>query len=193
MLHLDEERKIVIITAPSGSGKTTLVKRLINNCPRLEFSISACTRSPRVGESNGKDYYFLSVPEFQKLIEQNAFVEWEMVYEGKYYGTLKSELDRIWQKKNVPLIDIDVKGALAIHDQFPQMATSVFIEAPSIEELRNRLIKRGTETAKSLEERVEKARTELTFAPKFDHILVNDELNQATKELTSIVSSFIGF
>ena len=116
-----------------------------------------------------------------------------MVYEGKYYGTLKSELDRIWQKKNVPLIDIDVKGALAIHDQFPQMATSVFIEAPSIEELRNRLIKRGTETAKSLEERVEKARTELTFAPKFDHILVNDELNQATKELTSIVSSFIGF
>ena len=193
MLHLDEERKIVIITAPSGSGKTTLVKRLINNCPRLEFSISACTRSPRVGESNGKDYYFLSVPEFQKLIEQNAFVEWEMVYEGKYYGTLKSELDRIWQKKNVPLIDIDVKGALAIHDQFPQMATSVFIEAPSIEELRNRLIKRGTETAKSLEERVEKARTELTFAPKFDHILVNDELNQATKERTSIVSSFIGF
>lgn len=192
MLHLDEERKIVIITAPSGSGKTTLVKRLINNCPRLEFSISACTRSPRVGESNGKDYYFLSVPEFQKLIEQNAFVEWEMVYEGKYYGTLKSELDRIWQKKNVPLIDIDVKGALAIHDQFPQMATSVFIEAPSIEELRNRLIKRGTETAKSLEERVEKARTELTFASKFDHILVNDELNQATKELTSIVSSFIG-
>ena len=192
MLHLDEAKKIVIITAPSGSGKTTLVKRLINNCPRLEFSISACTRSPRVGESNGKDYYFLSVPEFQKLIEQNAFVEWEMVYEGKYYGTLKSELDRIWQKKNVPLIDIDVKGALAIHDQFPQMATSVFIEAPSIEELRNRLIKRGTETAKSLEERVEKARTELTFAPKFDHILVNDELNQATKELTSIVSSFIG-
>ncbi|HRO42266.1 MAG TPA: guanylate kinase [Flavipsychrobacter sp.] len=183
--------KIIIITAPSGSGKTTLVKRLLSACPQLAFSVSACTRNPRPGELHGVDYYFHTEQDFKKLIEQNAFVEWEMVYTGKYYGTLRSELERIWTNNCHPLVDIDVKGALAIHDAFPETSLSLFIKAPSLDVLRQRLYKRGTETDHSLEERVTKAEYELTFADEFDKVIVNDDLETATQELVTIVNNYL--
>ncbi len=183
--------KIIIVTAPSGSGKTTLVKRLLQECDYISFSISACTRQPRPGEVHGKDYYFYSEEEFKKLIDQDAFIEWEMVYTGKYYGTLETELERIWSAGKTPLVDIDVKGALAVQQKFPGISKSIFIEAPSIEELRNRLLKRGTETEATLKERIEKAEYELSFAPDFDAILINDDLEKATKTLIETVKSFV--
>ena len=182
----------MVITAPSGSGKTTLVKRLLSDCPNLAFSVSACTRNPRAGEVHGRDYYFYPVEEFKDLIANDAFVEYEMVYEGKYYGTLKSEMDRIWDAGKTPLIDIDVKGALAIHDKYPGQCKSVFIEAPSVDELRRRLQARGTESVESLEERVNKANIEMEFAPRFDHIIINDNLDRAEAELKKLVDIFIG-
>ena len=184
--------KIIVITAPSGSGKTTLVKRLLAACPHLWFSISACTRDPRAGEHHSKDYYFYDVERFKKLIEEGAFVEWEMVYPGKYYGTLRSELERIWDADKAPLVDIDVKGALAIRDKYPDSCLTIFIEAPSLDELRKRLILRGTETEHSIDERVNKAALELTFAPQFDRIIVNDDLDVATRELIAMVEEFAG-
>ncbi len=184
--------KIIAITAPSGSGKTTLVKRLLAACPHLSFSVSACTRIPRIGEINGKDYYFYSPETFQELIKQDAFIEWEMVYTGKYYGSLKSELQRIWNENKTPLVDIDVKGALAIHEQYPNNCISIFIEAPSIDELRKRLAARGTETPNSIEERVAKANEELTYASHFDHIVINENIETATIELINIVMGYIG-
>ena len=184
--------KIIVITAPSGSGKTTLVKRLLAACPHLGFSISACTRNPRAGEQHSKDYYFYDEQQFKKLIDEDAFVEWEMVYTGKYYGTLKSEMQRIWEAGKSPLVDIDVKGALAIRDKYPELCLTIFIEAPSLTVLRERLRSRGTETDHSIEERVSKAEYELTFAPQFDKILVNDDLDIATKELIGLVAAFTG-
>lgn len=183
--------KIIVITAPSGSGKTTLVKRLLAVCPQVGFSISACTRTPRPGEQHGKDYYFFSTTDFQKLIAEGAFVEWEMVYTGKYYGTLKTELQRIWDKGQHPLVDIDVNGALAIRDVYPENALSIFIKAPSIEELRRRLEARGSETPESMEERISKAAYELTFADRFDCVLVNDDLEKATHQLVQIVQAYL--
>lgn len=183
--------KIIIITAPSGSGKTTLVKRLLKACPELCFSISACTRNPRAGEEHGTDYYFYDESAFKELIEADAFVEWEMVYTGKYYGTLKSELQRVWDKGCAPLVDIDVQGALAIKDKYPNNSLTLFIKAPSLEELRNRLINRGTETPQSLEERITKAASELTFASQFDQIIVNNDLETATEELVLIIRNFL--
>ena len=175
------QKKIIVITAPSGSGKTTLVKRLLQSCPELSFSISACTRNPRPGEQHGKDYYFYSEEAFTELIAQDAFIEYEMVYTGKYYGTLKSELNRIWEEGKFPLVDIDVKGALAINQHLPEDTLTIFIEAPSIEELRNRLIKR----------RIDKAKYELTFASQFHKIVVNEHLDTATEELHQIVLDFL--
>jgi len=183
--------KIIIITAPSGSGKTTLVRRLLATCPELAFSISACTRKPRDGEQHGRDYYFYSEDKFKQLIAEGAFVEWEMVYPGKYYGTLKSEMERIWKDGKYPLVDIDVKGALAIHDAYPDNSLSIFIEAPSLDELRNRLMKRGTETEESLNERVAKAAEEITFAPRFNRIIINDNVDVAAKELITVVEQFL--
>ncbi len=183
--------KIIIITAPSGSGKTTLVKQLLKALPELSFSVSACTRQPREGEVHGKDYYFFDEQKFKELIAKDAFAEWEMVYEGKYYGTLKIELERIWEETNTPLVDIDVKGALAIKKTYPNNSLSIFIQAPSIEELRSRLINRGTETEKSLEERIAKANDELGFAHQFDTILVNDDLATATQKLLHIVKEYL--
>lgn len=185
------KHKIIIITAPSGSGKTTLVKRLLASCDDLEFSISACTRNPRAGEVPGKDYYFYSEAAFQKLIAEDAFVEWEMVYPGKYYGTLKSELARIWKVGKFPLVDIDVMGALAIKDAYATSALSIFIKAPSTEALRERLIKRGTETPKTLEERVSKANFELSFAPQFHEVIINDDLEIATEQLLQTCHRFL--
>jgi len=188
---LTHPRKIIIITAPSGSGKTTLVKRLLAAVPSLCFSISACTRQPRNEEQNGRDYYFLPEKEFRQLIEQEAFVEWEMVYEGKYYGTLKKELERIWQGGQVPLVDIDVKGALALQAAYPDSSLTIFVQAPSLEILRERLLLRGTENENSLNERVSKASFELSFAPQFDHVIVNDKLDDAAQTLTGLVRNFL--
>lgn len=183
--------KIIIITAPSGSGKTTLVRRLLQACPQLGFSISACTRNPRDGEVHGRDYYFYPEGEFKQLIAEDAFVEWEMVYTGKYYGTLKAEVERIWKEDKYPLVDIDVKGALAIQEKYPDTSLTLFIQAPSLEELRRRLELRGTETIHSLEERVSKAGFELSFATQFDRIIINDNLGHATEELVRVVAEFI--
>jgi len=185
------QKKIIIITAPSGSGKTTLVKRLLAASPALAFSVSACTRSPRTGELDGRDYYFLTEPEFKRRIDEDAFVEWEMVYTGKYYGTLKDELARLWADGRTPLVDIDVKGALAIQEQYPEDSLSIFIKAPSLEVLRERLIMRGTESPQMLEERLAKAEYELMDAGEFNLVIVNDDLLQATDELVRATNGFI--
>lgn len=183
--------KIIIITAPSGSGKTTIVKRLLEKSSTLAFSISACTRQPRLGEQHGKDYYFLQENDFKQKIEQDAFIEWEMVYTGKYYGTLKSEVDRIWSEGRAPLVDIDVQGALNIKSLYQEKSISIFIKAPSIPELRNRLVNRGTETEHTLKERLDKAEHELSFAEQFDRIIVNDNLERAIEETMAVIDEFL--
>ena len=165
---------------------------MLDSCPHLAFSISACTRTPRPGETHSKDYYFYEENEFKELIAKDAFVEWEMVYTGKYYGTLKSELQRIWDAGKSPLVDIDVKGALAIREKYPDVCLTIFIEAPSLDVLRQRLRARGTETDHSLEERVTKAVHELAFAPQFDRIIINEDLDKATRELIEVVENFTG-
>lgn len=185
-------QKIIIITAPSGAGKTSITKELMKRFPQLSFSISAATRKPRAHETDGKDYYFLSVEGFQQKIQEEAFVEWEMVYEGNYYGTLKSEMQRIWNNKQVPVLDIDVKGAIHVQDLYPKQTLSIFIEPPSVEELRRRLESRGTETADSLEARVNKAAYEISFKHSFQHVILNDNLDRAIAEAISIVGNFIG-
>ncbi len=184
-------KKIIIITAPSGAGKTTIVRRLLSELPALAFSISASTRTPRGNEVHGKDYYFLSTDEFHQKIEENAFAEYEMVYAGKYYGTLKSELERIWGNQQVPMVDIDVKGALSIKEKYQDAALTIFIQPPSLEALRVRLSERGTETSDSLEERLAKARYELSFAHEFDEIVLNDELEHAYAAVKELVLNFI--
>ena len=185
-------KKIIVITAPSGSGKTTLVKRLLAASPKVTFSISACTRKPREGEKDGVDYYFLDEADFRQKIDEDAFVEWEMVYAGKYYGTLKTELERIWASGRYPLVDIDVMGALAVMNKYHDQCLTVFIQAPSIEILRQRLIGRGTETEQTLEERVKKADFELGYAHQFQKVIVNDNLETAASELQNLVDSFVG-
>ena len=183
--------KIIIITAPSGAGKTSITRHLLAHFPTLAFSVSAATRSARGKEKNGVDYYFLSLEEFQHKIREKEFVEWEMVYEGKYYGTLKSELRRIWANNQVPILDIDIKGAIHIQRQYPKAILSLFIEPPSVDELRRRLDSRGTETVESLQARVNKAAYEISFKHHFDHIIVNDNLARACAEATRLVADFL--
>ncbi|MBS1975225.1 MAG: guanylate kinase, partial [Bacteroidetes bacterium] len=155
--------KLIIITAPSGAGKTSITHYLLKKFPQLSFSISAATRQQRAYEKNGMDYYFMSLEEFQEKIRANEFVEWEMVYEGKYYGTLKAELQRIWGNHQIPVLDIDVKGAIHVQQQYPGTSLSLFIEPPSIDELKARLLSRGTETEESLNARINKASYEISF------------------------------
>ena len=185
------QNKIIIITAPSGSGKTSITRHLMTAYPQLAFSVSAATRSPRGSERNGVDYYFISVDNFKEKIQRNEFVEWEMVYEGKYYGTLKSELNRIWQKNEVPILDIDVKGAIHVQQQYPQQTLSIFIQPPSVEELKKRLEGRGTETKESLAARVNKASYEISFKNHFNKVIINDELGRACKEAEEVVGRFL--
>ena len=184
--------KLIIIAAPSGSGKTSVTRHLLKALPeQLAFSISAATRSPRNYEKDKVDYYFISVEEFENKIQQNEFAEWEMVYEGKYYGTLKSELHRIWQQHKTPLLDVDVQGGIHIQQLYSQNSLSLFIEPPSIEELKRRLEARGTETPESLQARINKASIELSFKYQFDRIIINDKLERACKEAEKIVKEFL--
>ncbi len=184
--------KIIIFSAPSGAGKTTLVKHVLQNGLPLAFSISACTRGKRQGEEHGRDYYFMTVPEFQKHIEQNDFIEWEEVYAGSYYGTLRSEVNRIWGKQKHVLFDVDVKGGLSLKKQFGDQALALFVMPPSIEVLEQRLISRSTDHMDVIRKRIEKAEYELSFAPQFDRIIVNDRLEDAQKESIVVIKRFLG-
>lgn len=159
--------------------------------PELSFSVSAATRSARSNEKDGVDYYFISEEEFKDKIKNKEFAEWEMVYEGKYYGTLKSELKRIWSMGKVPVLDIDVKGALHVRQQYPVNTLSIFVEPPSVEELKNRLMSRGTESQESLMARINKAGYEIAFKDHFDKIIVNDHLDKACEQAVDIVGSFL--
>jgi len=183
--------KIIIITAPSGAGKTSITHYLLKTIPQLSFSISAATRQPREFEKDKVDYYFISLQEFQQKIQHNEFIEWEMVYEGKYYGTLKSELQRIWDLKKVPLLDIDIKGAIHVKQQYPQHCLTIFVEPPSVDELKKRLLSRGTETEESLRARINKSSYEISFKHSFDKVIVNDQLERACKQAEEIVYEFV--
>jgi guanylate kinase len=185
------DNKIIIITAPSGAGKTSITRYLMKIFPQLAFSVSAATRNPRGAEKDGVDYNFMSIDDFKNKIQHNEFVEWEMVYEGKYYGTLKAELERIWQQNKIPVLDIDVKGAIHVQQQYPQSSLSLFIQPPSVGELKKRLESRGTETAESLAARVNKAAYELSFKDQFNKLITNDELQRACTEAEGIVAEFI--
>jgi guanylate kinase len=184
-------QKILIITAPSGAGKTSITRHLMKVFPVLEFSVSAATRNARGTEKDGVDYYFTDIEDFKEKIKNKEFAEWEMVYEGKYYGTLKSELKRIWALNKIPVLDIDVKGAIHIQQQYPENTLSLFIEPPSVDELKNRLQSRGTETAESLAARVNKAAYELSFKDQFNKLIINDDLQRACSEAETIVAEFI--
>lgn len=183
--------KLLIFSAPSGSGKTTIVKHLLNTFTNIEFSISACSRTKRNGEIDGKDYYFLSVEEFKQRIANEEFVEWEEVYSGSYYGTLKSEIQRIWAKNNIVIFDVDVKGGVNLKKIFGENALSVFVMPPSIETLKQRLERRCTETPESLRKRVAKAAEEMTYCNQFDKILINDKLEESVSEAENLVRTFI--
>ena len=191
-MSFPKQQKIIIITAPSGAGKTSITRYLLNKYPdQLAFSISAATRQPRGKEKNGADYYFMTEEEFTYKIQHEEFLEWEMVYEGKYYGTIKAELERIWSMNKVPLLDIDVKGAIHVQQQFPQTTLSLFIKPPSVDELKKRLTGRGTESQESLDSRLGKAAYELTFYHYFQHVIVNENLDTACQEAESLIIDFI--
>lgn len=183
--------KVLIFSAPSGSGKSTIVNHILGLHPEIEFSVSATSRPPRGQEQDGVEYYFLSVEEFRRRIEADQFVEYEQVYEGRYYGTLKSEVERIWAKGHVIIFDVDVKGGVNLKKYFGDKALSVFIQAPSVEELKRRLVARNTDTPEAIAERVAKAAEEMTYAPKFDVVLINDNLDKAYAEAEKMVDDFL--
>jgi guanylate kinase len=184
--------KVIIFSAPSGAGKSTIVNHILGIRNDLEFSISATSRAPRGQEKHGVEYYFFSADEFRKMIEEDKFVEHEEVYPGSFYGTLKSEVERIWAKGNAIVFDIDVQGGVNLKRIFGEQALSVFIQAPSVEILRKRLIGRGTDTMEAIEKRVAKAESEMEFAAgKFDYVLVNDDLQTALAEAENIVGDFL--
>ena len=192
-LEKNKDGKLIIITAPSGAGKTSITHYLLKKYPQLAFSISAATRQPRNMEKDGVDYYFISVEDFQQKIKQQAFVEWEMVYEGKYYGTLKHELERIWAQQKTPVLDIDVKGAIHVQQEYPNQCLSIFIEPPSIDELKKRLQSRGTETTETLETRANKAAYELSFKHHFNIEVINDNLENACATTEAAIKKFLGW
>lgn len=185
------KNRVLIISAPSGSGKSTIVRHLIRKYPTLEFSITATTRSPRGSEQHGKEYYFFTKQEFESCVKRGDFIEWEEVYEGRHYGTLKSEIERIFEKGNHILFDVDVMGGINLKNIFKEDALSIFIKAPSVETLKERLIMRGTDSFEEIERRVAKAKIELECQDKFDVIIVNDELPVTIAEIDTIVSNFI--
>jgi guanylate kinase len=184
--------KAIIFSAPSGSGKTSLVRHLIQHIPNLGFSISACTRDKRGRhEVHGRDYYFLTIDEFKKNIDQDAFVEWEEVYEGNFYGTLKEEVQRIWDNGKAVIFDVDVKGGLALKKYFGAQALAIFVKVPSLEVLKTRLNDRGTESEESLSRRLYKAQFEAKFEPQFDVSILNDDFERSSQEAVTLVSEFL--
>jgi guanylate kinase len=183
--------KALIFSAPSGSGKTTIVRHLLDNNPDLGFSISASTRDKRGRtESHGKDYYFLSPENFKKKIDEDAFIEWEEVYEGNFYGTLKSEIERIWNEGKNVIFDVDVKGGLNLKKYFGDRGLGVFVKVPSVDVLKERLRDRGTESDESLSRRLFKANFEMSFADRFDVVLVNEDLQRSLKEAQALYDAF---
>jgi|TARA_B100001094_G_scaffold314560_1_gene353537 guanylate kinase len=187
----DFQGKAVIISAPSGAGKTTLVNKLLKAKLPLLFSISACSRAPREGEEDKKDYYFLSIEEFKEKIKAQDFIEWEEVYQGNFYGTLKKEIERIWKEKKHVVFDVDVIGGISLKEYFKENSISIFIKPPSMEVLSKRLKKRNTEDRKSIKNRLEKSFEEMKSIDKFDKIIVNDELNISTKNIIETVEKFL--
>lgn len=184
--------KLVIVAGPSGSGKTTIVRHLLSVFPKLAFSISACSRAKRPNERNGEDYYFLTQEQFKEKIDKGEFIEWEEVYPGSYYGTLREEVERLWNSERHVIFDIDVKGALNLKSQFPDNSITIFILPPSVEALEQRLRERNTESAGKLEVRVGKALEELTYADKFERIVHNIDLQKALVDAEEIVGDFLG-
>lgn len=185
------DRKLIIFSAPSGSGKSTIVAELLKHFPQMEFSISATSRAPRGVERDGVEYFFLSQEEFAQRVEGGDFVEWEEVYAGTCYGTLRSEMERIWAKGNVIVFDVDVVGGLRLKSIFGDAALALFIMPPSVEELRRRLVGRATDSAEVIERRVAKASQEIATAPQFDRVVVNDDLAQAVDESVAIITQFV--
>lgn len=183
--------KAIIISAPSGAGKSTIVHRLMERFPRLGFSISACSRLPRGSEVDGVDYHFLTVEAFREKILHNEFVEWQEVYPGSYYGTLKSELTRLRDEGKVPLFDVDVVGAISLKIYLGPSALAIFIQPPSLEVLEERLGRRGTDDEESLRKRIAKAEKEMTYTRQFDAVVVNDNLDRATEEVEKLVGGWI--
>ncbi len=185
------KKELVILTAPSGAGKTTIAHELLRRLPELSFSVSVTTRSPRPGEIDGKDYYFISVADFKKKVEEKAFVEHEKVYKGKYYGTLYAELDRIWKDHKYPLRVVDVKGADRLKELYGNKAFAIFIKPPSLKILEQRLINRHMEDAKGIQERLDRASKELEYEKYFDATVVNEDLKKAIGEAVQLVKTFI--
>jgi guanylate kinase len=187
-----DKHKIIILAAPSGAGKTSIKSKLLAAMPnQLSFSISAATRKIRGGEQNGVDYFFISEEEFKNKIDNNQFVEWEMVYPGSYYGTTVDELQRIWSENKTPILDIDVQGALHVKDIYGDKAMAIFIKPPSLAILQERLEKRGTDNAEQINTRLAKAAEEISFSENFDHIVLNDDLDKASEEVKQLVTVFI--
>ena len=183
--------KVLIFSAPSGSGKSTIVNHILGLHPEVEFSVSATSRLPRGQEQDGVEYLFYSADIFRLLIRDGKFVEFEEVYPDRFYGTLKSEVNRIWSKGHVIIFDVDVKGGVNLKKYFGEQALSVFIQAPSVEVLRERLINRATDSMEEIEKRVAKAAEEMTYAPQFDRVLVNDDLATAFREAEEMVDAFL--
>lgn len=183
--------KIIVFCGPSGAGKTTITQDVLASFSQFQLSISATTRKPRVNEVHGKEYYFLSVKSFKEQIANGSFLEYEEVYEGCYYGTLNAELQRIWQLNEIPILDLDVKGAARLKAMYPHTGLFVFVHPGSIEELKNRLLKRGTETEESLKTRLSRATFELEYADKFDFVLVNQDLDLALPQIKNIIELFL--
>ncbi len=187
----DFQGKAIIISAPSGAGKTTLVNKLLEAKLPLLFSISACSRNPRDGEENNKDYYFLSIEEFQQKINTQEFIEWEEVYKGNFYGTLKKEIERIWKKKKHVVFDVDVIGGVSLKEYFNEDALCIFIKPPNLEVLAQRLKKRNSDDKESIKKRIEKSFEEMKSMDKFDKIIVNDKLSTSSKDIIEIVEKFL--
>jgi len=186
------DNKVIIFSAPSGAGKSTIVNHLLGLYPELEFSISATSRAPRGNERHGTEYYFFTSDQFRAMIAEDKFVEYEEVYPGSFYGTLKSEVERIWAKGHAIVFDIDVQGGVNLKRIFGDKALSVFIQAPSVEVLRKRLVGRGTDTDEAIERRVAKAASEMEFAKgKFDYVLINDDLQSALSEAEDTIARFL--
>jgi guanylate kinase len=183
--------KAIIVSAPSGAGKTTIVKHLLSVFPRLAFSVSACSRPKRDKEQDGTDYYFITADQFRDKIRKDEFIEWQEVYPGRFYGTLKSEIDRIWLERRTPIFDVDVLGGINLKNYFGDAALAIFIQPPSIKVLEERLRHRGTESEEDIKTRLARGEDELAKAGKFDQIIVNDEISTASSKATEIITTFL--